>query len=508
MGDKMNNRRLLQALLATNLLAFLERAFCDLDPRNQLLTPPYLELLAEELLDVATGASRRLIINLPPRHLKSILVSVVLPAWLLGRDPRLRIAVVSHGQGLARDLALKSRRLVDFDWYRSVFPQMRLSADRAGAMDFETTQGGGRYAASVNTGITGRGFDVIIVDDPLSAQDARSAVERERVIETYETMIVSRLDDPLRGIICVVHQRMHERDLTGHLMTQGGWRQICLPLVAEEEMTYQIGSRVWTRRMNEPLIPDLYPHDVIQKIRAERGEAIFATQYQQNPTASIGELLRPEHIRYFGDLPPDARRITISIDTATKTTPSASYTVFLVIASDSRRHYIVDVLRQRIDPVEARDAAMRLIQEYRPNTILIEDASSGPGLAQMLLERGHRSELRPTRGRGKEERFEPHLHFFVEGRILVKTDQPWTTDLVNEWLRFPFSRHDDQVDAMSQYLEWLSTNRLVNPVLRGAGGAEARAARMLWNGPRLRKGEHPMRPWSGGRQLPLSRRPR
>jgi predicted phage terminase large subunit-like protein len=504
MSHSIPDRRAFNALLATDLFAFLQRAFRDLDPRNQLLIVPFIELLIEELNKIATGATSRLIINLPPRHLKSILVSVVLPAWLLGRDPRLRIAVVSHSQGLARDLALKSRRLVDLPWYRSVFPQMRLSADRSGALDFETTEGGGRYAASMDTGITGRGFDKIIVDDPLSAQDARSAVARESVIEAYEVMIASRLDDPLRGVICIVHQRMHERDLTGHLMMQDGWHQISLPLIADEEMTYQIGGRTWTRRINEPLIPDLYPSEVIQRIRAERGEAIFAAQYQQNPTASIGELLRPEHIRYFDATPPDARRITISIDTATKTTESSSYTVFLVIASDSRRHYIVDVQRERLDPVQARDAAVRLIQHHRPSTILIEDASSGPGLARMLLEMGHRSQLRSTRGHGKEERFEPHLHYFVDGRILLKRNQPWTTDLVNEWLRFPFARFDDQVDAMSQYLEWVSTTQLLNPVLRGAGGAEARAAQVLWNDLHLRRGEHPMRPWSGGRR-PLSR---
>ena len=185
---------------------------------------------------------------------------------------------------------------------------------------------------------------------------------------------------------------------------------------------------------------------------------------------SIGELLHPDHIRDFDVLPADARRITLSFDTATKTTESASYTVCLVIASDGRRHYVIDVVRQRLDPVQARDAAVRLIQHYKPNQILIEDASSGPGLGQMLGELGHRSELRSTRGRGKEDRFEAHLHVFVDGRILVKRDQVWTTALVDEWLRFPFARYDDQVDAMSQYLEWVSDHRLVTRYCAGQAG--------------------------------------
>ena len=252
MSDKINDQRAFTALLATDLLAFLERAFRDLDPRNRLIMVPFVALLTQELLLVATGETRRLIINLPPRHLKSILASIVFPAWLLGRDPRLRIAVISHGQGLARDLALRTKLVVEAGWYHDVFPEMRLRSERSGTMDFETTQGGGRYAASLDTGVTGRGFDLIVVDDPLSAQNARSAAERQRVRDAYDGMIASRLDDPARGAIVVVHQRLHEGDLTGHLLTEGRWRHVSLPLVASEETTYRLGGRIWTRRLDEP----------------------------------------------------------------------------------------------------------------------------------------------------------------------------------------------------------------------------------------------------------------
>jgi len=387
-----------EALLRHDFASFAARCFHDLNPQAELAMNWHLEVIAAKLTAVREGKIRRLIINLPPRHLKSVLASIVFPAWLLGRDPRLRIAVVSHGQGLARDLALRTLRLVTSDWYADIFPETRLRPDQAGAMDFETSGGGGRYAASLDTGVTGRGFDVIIVDDPLSAHDARSAAGRERVKEAYDGMIASRLDDPRRGAIIVVHQRLHEDDLTGHLQPKGGWRHISLPLVAEEEANYRIGSRIWTRQVGEPLVPALYPPDDIRKIRADRGEAIFATQYQQNPMASQGELLQSEHIRYFDELPAAARRITLSFDTAVKVSESASYTVCLVIGSDGYRHYVIDVMRQRLDPVQARDAAVRLTQHYKPGVILIEDASSGPGLARMLRERaplGAEADARP-----------------------------------------------------------------------------------------------------------------
>jgi phage terminase large subunit-like protein len=135
-------------------------------------------------------------------------------------------------------------------------------------------------------------------------------------------------------------------------------------------------------------------------------------------------LIRPGQIKHFDDLPPDARQITLSWDTAVKTGSGNSYTVCLVIARDTRRHYVIDVLRARLEPVEMRDAALGLITAYKPSKILIEDASSGTGLASMLSERGHQVELRPTGGRGKEERLESQLHMFAQHRVLIKRISP------------------------------------------------------------------------------------
>jgi predicted phage terminase large subunit-like protein len=199
-------------------------------------------------------------------------------------------------------------------------------------------------------------------------------------------------------------------------------------------------------------------------------------------------------------LPPSAKRLTLSWDTAVKTGPNSSFTVCLVFATDAKRHYVIDVLRARLDQVQVRDAALRLIAQYRPRTILVEDASSGPGLAKMLEEHHHHCELRPTAGISKEERLEPHLHMFAEGRVLIKNNEPWTTELASEWLRFPFGRHDDQVDAMTQYLNW-AAERLppTRPIITRTGDWEEKLARALSHQTRpLRKGEHPLRPGRGG----------
>ena len=359
--------QLYRAVLRNDLLAFLEGAFPVVDNRWGLEVAPYLEYQVSELTAIAEGRETRLIINLPPRHLKSVLTSIVFVAWLLGRDRKLRIAVISHSQALASDLASKTLQLISSDFYRRVFPSLHLRDNGRKAMDFVTTEGGGRYAASFETGITGRGFDVIIIDDPISAHHVKSEKERANVNENFDTMIASRLDDQIRGAMIVVGQRMHEDDLSGNLLQKGGWKHICLPLVAEEAASYPFGKSCWHRAVGEPLLAGQWPESIIKRKREEVGEPIFAAQYQQNPSAAFGELIRPDQILHFSDLPPDARRVTLSWDTAVKTGSDNSFTVCLVIARDARRHYVIDVLRTRLDPVQMRDAAFGLIAAYKPS---------------------------------------------------------------------------------------------------------------------------------------------
>ena len=207
--------------------------------------------------------------------------------------------------------------------------------------------------------------------------------------------------------------------------------------------------------------------------------------------------IKPEHLIPIDICPPGATRIFIAVDTAVKKTAESDYTVFLVIATDGNRHYVVDVLRARFDQVEMRDAAERLLQRYRVEKVLIEDSASGPGLHAMLAERGLRSERRPVGGRNKEERLAKHLHFFVDGRIYVLKNQPWTVDFRNELVRFPVGSHDDQVDALTLYLEFMFSDAPTRRLILSANSWEERMARAM-GAQSLRKGEHPMRPRGPG----------
>ena len=350
------NRREMNLVFKMDLYSFVAHSFRFLEPGNRFIPAPYLELLGAALMQVDARKVTRLIINMPPRHLKSIVTSVVFPAWVLMRDPKTKIAVICHSDMLANDLASRCKRLIDSDDYRKIAPQVRIRRDRDRRTDFETTRGGGVFFASIASGITGRGFDHIILDDPIAANDAQSAAERDRVQQAFDDMISSRLDEPARGTITVVQQRLHEADLSGYFLSKGGWEILCLPLVAEGEETYKFGNYEWRRPVGDVLLPAHFPEAEIQKIRANNGEAIFATQWQQNPTSTHGELIKHEHLIPIDACPPGATRIFIAVDTAVKKTAESDYTVFLVIATDGNRHYVVDVLRARFDPVERCDS--------------------------------------------------------------------------------------------------------------------------------------------------------
>jgi predicted phage terminase large subunit-like protein len=504
--NDLSHRELLHLVYKSDFHSFLQRAFSIMEPGHELKLMTYLELTCAVLTQVEARAIKRLIINMPPRHLKSFVTSVVFPAWLLMRDPSLKIAVISHSDMLANDLAGKCMRLIESDDYRDIAPSVQIRSDRHRRTDFETTRGGGVFSASIASGITGRGFDHIILDDPISAKDAMSEAERERVQLTYEGMISSRLDDPVRGTIIVVQQRLHEADLSGHLLAKGGWEHLCLPLVAEEDKTHKFGACEWHRPKGDILLPDRFPREEIEKIRAHEGETIFATQWQQNPSSTKGELIKAEYLRPFDHAPPTATRLFMAVDTAVKQTSSSDYTVFLTIATDGFRHYVMDVHRGRWDQVQMRDVAISLRQRYLYEKILIEDSASGPGLQTTLAEKGIKSDTINVSGRGKEERLQRHLHAFVAGRIYVRNNQPWTVEFRNEFVRFPVGRYDDQVDAMTLYLDFIFSYNPHPPTLLGTNSCADRLAAALGPKP-SRKGEHHMRPrHPGPRALPWPRR--
>src|SRR4051812_27497449 len=263
----MNPHTVLAALLRTELGSFVRKCFGTILPGTRFLPNWHIDAIVYQLMRVRSGQLSRLLINQPPRSLKSICVSVAYVAWWLGHDPSRRVIVVSYSSEFAAELHRQFRMIIDADWYRALFPAMRPARDSG--TEFVTTAGGSRYATSVGGTLTGRGADLIIVDDPLKAEEAMLEPARKRVIDWYAGTLVSRLNDKANGPIVVVMQRLHEQDLGGHLLGQGAWQHLDLPAIAVDDGVIPLGgSRVKVRPIGDVLHPERESKDALDRIKA------------------------------------------------------------------------------------------------------------------------------------------------------------------------------------------------------------------------------------------------
>jgi len=276
--------------LRNDFVAFIHRAFLELNPRSPFMRNWHVELLAAELEDVRRGRSKRLIICLPPRHLKSFICSVVFPAWVLGHDPTKQLMCVSYGQDLSDMFARQCRALIQSSFYRVVFPT-RLSEDRNSVAEFETTRGGSRIATSVGGPVTGRGGNLIIVDDFIKPEDALSDARRRSNNEWYDTTLRSRLNRQSEDAFILVNQRLHAEDIVAHVQRDENWRVVSLPAIAEEPKQYAFwtpyGRRIIRRGVGDVLHPAVLPLADLRRIERTMSGYHFAAQYQQDPQPTI-----------------------------------------------------------------------------------------------------------------------------------------------------------------------------------------------------------------------------
>jgi len=267
-------------------MSFTERAFYELNAQSIFSTSPHIEVLVAKLEAARQGKIKRLIINLPPRSLKSHAVSVVFPAWLLGHDPTAQIICASYGQELADKHARDCRTLMGSAFYQSLFPKTRLSPEKQSVSEFLTTAQGFRMATSIGGVLTGRGADFIIIDDPLKPEEALSETRRTGVNEWYDNTLISRLNNKESGVIIIVMQRLHQDDLVGHVLDLGSWEVLAFPAIAEEDESHLIedafGTRYFKRKAGEALQPSRESLESLKNTRRSMNDYNFFSQYQQN----------------------------------------------------------------------------------------------------------------------------------------------------------------------------------------------------------------------------------
>ena len=411
-----------------------------------------LEKFSEQ---VANKESPRLMLFMPPRHGKSTLASVAFPAWHLGRHPDHEFISCSYSGSLAMSFSRKVRQLLREPVYKNVFEKSRLDKDSQSIESWQTTQGGGYVAAGVGGGITGKGANVLVIDDPVkNREDAESDNNRAATWDWYTSTAYTRLS-PGGGIL-VILTRWHDDDLAGRLLKQAEdgadqWEVIRYPAIAEIDENF--------RKQGESLHPERYNVDALEQIRKAIGPRDWSALYQQNPVSDEGDYFSRDMIRYYEYDEIDTAELNYycAWDLAIGQRDRNDYSVGIVVGIDEYDNlYVVDVVRGKYDGFELVEQILDLYETWRPGIVGIErghiEMALGPFLQKRTRERGlseaYFKDLKVGR-RDKEARARAIQGRMQQGMVYFPKDAVWTGTMVAELLRFPNGAHDDQVDALA-----------------------------------------------------------
>ena len=450
-------RALVDECLRQDLVSFIRRTFETVVPGESLHLNWHIRAMAHALEQVRSGLIKRLIITVPPRHLKSITTSVAFPAYVLGHDPGKKFVCVSYSNELSIKHANDCRTVMKSDWYRGIFPRTRISSDKDTETEMLTTMRGGRLATSVGGTLTGRGGNIIILDDPMNPKQAMSEASRTSTIQWFRTTLLSRLNLKGEDAIIIVMQRLHVDDLVGILLEEGGFDHLEIPAIADGPQKIPIGSKTFYRRHEGDVLDSIRePMDVLISIKASMGTMDFSAQYLQRPIPAEGNLIKREWLKYY-QVPPDRQAkdmIVISWDTAMKSAELADYSVGTVWHVQGNKFFLLDLIRGHYDYPELKRAVLIAKNRWPSSHMLVEDKGSGTSLIQDLRRDGVPVISIKPEG-DKVSRLFANQAQFESGSVWFPQDADWMPDLVSELMAFPSVRHDDQVDSISQALTWI-----------------------------------------------------
>lgn len=460
MGDKDIDA--LNAVLRSDLVAVARKCFETVVGGAPYQHNWHIDAMCNWLQDCLSGRETRLLMSLPPRNLKSMAASVALPVMALGLDPGQQIICVSYSDILARKLSRDRRMCFESDWFRRAFPKARIDLKKNTETLIETQAGGSIFATSVGGTLTGMGADIIIVDDPIKAGDAMSEAERLGVNRWFTETVPTRLNDKKTGAIIIVMQRVHQDDLIGHVRCLDDWEELCLPAIAPEDLEIEYpDGRIETWKKGAALHPEREDLETLEKVRRMIGSRAFQAQYLQDPTPAEGDIIklawfgRYEHVPARGKL----ERVVQSWDVAVGATAQSDYSVCTTWAVTDTSYLLADVTRFQSDFPTLRRRVEDVDEQYDPQIILIEQAGGGLQLLQTLM-----AETRlPTLGivpKGDKEARAARASGLIEaGRVLLPNEAPWLAAFESEIGGFPNTRHDDQVDSMTQFLNWAPASK-------------------------------------------------
>ena len=445
----------LETILRQDFPSFIGKVFSTINPGAKYHANWHIDLIAEYLEGVRLGQIKRLIINMPPRALKSVCVSVAWPAWLLSLNPGTRIMVASYSSILSIKHSIDTRLVVSSSWYKKLFPNTKLSKSHNQKSKFLTTKNGFRFATSVGGSATGEGGDFLIIDDPHNPTQINSLKMRNRVIEWFEQTFITRLNDKKNGAIVLVMQRLHQEDLSAHLQSSNGWEILKIPALASKDIEYNFGKFHKIYKEGEILDDIRNTRDFLQNLEREIGSRNYAAQFLQEPLPANYHLLSPENIHYFEKLPDKFDFFIHSWDTAIKTSETSDYTVGTVWGIIQNKYYLVQMIRKKLIYSDLKNEIYKQIHKYKPRFVLIEDKSSGQSLIQDLKISGLNNIKAIKPSLDKITRFASVIHLFESGIVLLPAQAAFSRIITSEITNFPNGKHDDIVDSISQFLNFI-----------------------------------------------------
>lgn len=442
-----------------HLSPFIKKVFATVDPSAVYKHNWHIDLISEYLEACYHGEIRQLVINMPPRFMKSISVSVAFPAWVLGQDPSEKFLCASYSDKLAMKHNVDTRLVMQTAWYKSTFPDVHLAHDQNEKSKFQTTARGHRIATSVGGTATGEGGNYLITDDPMNPKKAHSDTERETTNEWFDQTWSTRKNDPKTAVEILMMQRLHAEDTTGHALKEGGWEHLVIPHEAEGKTTVVFPSgRIVEREDGELLHEERMGKEETKKIRKRLGTYAYDGQYQQRPAPLGGGRIKLSWFPRYKELPALFDEIVLSADTAQKAKEINDPSVIQVYGRKNEQWYIVHQWKGQVIYPDLKNMALAMINQWKPDAFLIEDKSSGSSLLQEL-----KLLKKPVIGiepeADKVTRFDTQTPSLENGLISLPdasfTDCEWQASIETNLMNFPNPVAWDELDAMSQFLKWL-----------------------------------------------------
>lgn len=482
--------RRLYAEAEGSLFAFVRQAWAVVEPATPFLDNWHIRYLCEWLECITFGLTptpeccaslsipaepvHALVINIPPRYMKSLIVTVMWPVWEWIARPHLRYLFSSYSSALSTSHSLARRRILESPWYQRGLTEhwgggFTLVGDQNVKTHYENSRRGQMLATSTGGTATGQGGDRVVIDDPLNPLEAASDAKRISANRHFDETLSTRLNDKRAGAFVLVMQRLHQRDLTGHVLDEGGWVHLRIPGIAErpERIVFPRSGEVVTRETGSLLWPEREGEKEIARVKKRLGSYGFAGQYQQTPTPPEGGTIKRGWFRYWTRklmpdddparvvlLPTDLRDHLQSWDTTLWDAKTSDYCVAQVWARKGANAFLLDQMRKRLD-LPATKAELRRMTAAWPEARrkLIERTANGSEIVRRMGD--EIPGIVPIRVSGSKEARAVAVTPFIEaGNVFLPhpREAGWVADLIEECASFPFGEHDDQVDAMTQAL--------------------------------------------------------